>query len=239
MKYLSLPGSAGHHASTPDSAANSPTGDTELIALCMFDAFDPASQVSPFIGKWNGGTNKRQYMASYKTNGFAAFEWSTDGTGGTYAVSSTVDHTATLTADVKWWVRLTFDADPGTVTWYATTDDTDQLDPTAVTWGSAIGTDTSPAATSIFNSDTTAIAGGVNTFYFNGRLYRSVLLSGLGGSLAVDFNADDFTVGDSDTDTAVSSTGETWTINGANSEIIDDAPPAAGGSGNLLLLGVG
>lgn len=55
-----------------------------------------------------------------------------------------------------------------------------------------------------------------------------------GGTAVADFNADDFTVGDGATDTAEDSTGKTWTINGAGSEILSDSDRSG-----LLLLGVG
>ena len=50
------------------------------------------------------------------------------------------------------------------------------------------------------------------------------VFDGIDGILAADFNADDFRTNDSDTDTAVDSTGKAWTIHGASSIVLGGGP---------------
>lgn len=231
-QYLLIPGAAGHNASTPDSSANSPTGNFELMSRFLLGAWPPANQISPWPGKWNDGANQRQYMASIKTNFFGTFELSTDGTGGTYKVASTNNFEDDFNAATILWARVTFNATTGAIGWYVSDDQTQ--DYAAVTWGSAIGSDLITAG-GAFNGNTPLIVGGVNSFDFAGRLYRSLLHDGDSTVLA-DFNANDADLGDGASDTFNSATtGEEWTINGAGSVIAADTEAAGG----LLLLGVG
>ncbi len=85
----------------------------------------------------------------------------------------------------------------------------------------AVGSDVSPFRTS---TDTPSVGGNAN--FDNplaGRLYQVVVKSSIDGTTIAHFNANDFTLGDSDTATAADGTGKTWTINGVNSEIKADA----------------
>lgn len=59
------------------------------------------------------------------------------------------------------------------------------------------------------------------------NIRRVLFYDDIGGSPLADFNADDFTVGDSDGATAEDDTGNTWTIHGLGSVIVGPTPSAS------------
>jgi hypothetical protein len=118
------------------------------------------------------------------------------------------------------WLAWTLDVDNGAgdadLKCYYSSDTTE--DDTAVSW-TQVGTTVSlGSTTSIANGDSVLSAsrnaagahGSVG-----GKMYQDILLDDIGGSSAAHLNLNDFTAGDSDTDTAVAVTGETWTLHGA------------------------
>lgn len=243
VQWLSLPGTANHNATTPDHADLDVTGDIDIRVKVAMDDWTPATRQSP-VGKYESTGNQRSYWLGVETGGTLIFVWSPNGSTGDNRTSTA----AVPFADGEvGWIRATLDVDDAgnRVTRFYTSTDSTQ-DPGAVSW-TQLGLDRVQAGTTeIFASTENLEAGSVNggTEPVAGNLYVVAVYNGINGTLVGHFDADNFTVGDSDTDTAVDSTGKTWTINGANSVIEsggvsgslaeteeDDSLSAAGSSG--------
>lgn len=236
-KYLLVPASASHGATTPDTAALDIVGDIDLTARVLMDDWTPTS-ARGLIGKFTATGNQRSYLLRIATSGVVELVVTTDGTSGTVVTMVSTVGTG-LTNGTAQWIRGTLDVDDGggnrVANFYlggsGAAPSWVQLGTTVTTAG-AVAIFSGTALTRIGFAD----SGGTG---LGGRQYRGQIFNGIAGSLVADFNGADFTVGDTVTDTAVDSTGKTWTILGAGSFIEDDAPPAGGGHTNRLLLGVG
>lgn len=208
-EYLSLPGVAGNYASTPDSAANSVTGDLELIVRASLTDWTPAA-IATLIAKWNTTGNQRSYALSVNTDGTLNLSWSADGT----AVLSKNSTVATGFADgAIAWVRATLDVNNGAagndVKFYTSTD--------GVTWVQLGTTVTTAATTAVFNSTAVLEVGSMITGTSQlaiGRVYYASLLNGLAGPVAAVFDPGRAAAGAS---SLIAYTGETWTINTSGS----------------------
>ena len=225
--YLYLDGSDDHNATTPDANDLDITGDIDLRGKVALDDWTPTNGAS-VIGKQTFVGDNRCYRMVVTNSGRLQITWSEDGVN--LKTETLTDPLGYVDGSVK-WVRATLDVDNGAsgydVEWFESDDGT--------SWTS-LETRTTAGATSIFAGTNEVEVGSANNGAFQklvGRVYEAQILDGIGGTVVADFNADDLSVGDSDTDTAVDSTGKTWTINGASSVIESD------GVGNLLLLGVG
>src|SRR3990167_8959685 len=143
--YLSLPGSAGNNASTPDTAGNSIVGDMDIRMKLAADDWTPATQAMLFT-KWQAGAAaNRQFALSLNTDGTLILYWSADGSAGLNAASTAAVGAAN--GSIK-WVRATIDVDNGAVgrdIKFYTSDD-------GTTWTQLGTTVTQAGVTSIFNS---------------------------------------------------------------------------------------
>lgn len=205
VTHLRLPGVAGNYASTPDAAANSVTGDLELIVRAALIDWTPAIQAL-LISKWITSGNQRSYGLSVNTNGTLNLSWSADGT----AVISKDSTVATGIVDgaIK-YVRATLDVNNGAagndVKFY-TSDD-------GVVWTQLGSTVTTAGTTAVFDSTAVLEVGSFNAGATNlaiGRIYYASLVNGLGGSTVAAF---DPTRGTRGAGSLVALTGEIWTIN--------------------------
>lgn len=236
-QYLSLPGDVADYANTPDAAAIDIAGDQELIMLLRLADWTPASDMILVDKRESAIANKLTF--NYRTDGTVQFEWTETGPTNRSARSTTATGG---TAGEHLWLRSALDVDNGAggyeVKFYTSTDPVDTV-PGSVSWSQLGSTITGGATTDFVTTDATLKIGrhsdatGFNPL--TGDVFRFQYVDGLGGTVVADFDADDFDVGDTDTATAVDSAGRTWTLHGA-AEIQSEA---SGGSGNLLLLGVG
>lgn len=232
-QYLSLPGTAGHSATTPDHVDLRIVGDIDIRAYVRLPDWTPAIDTY-FIGKY-GASGNFGYRVLVETTGVLSARISANGTANSVQNDSTA--ATAITDNTLHWVRWTLDVDNGAsgydLKFYkGGTADT----PSWVQLGTTI---VGGAATSIFAStDLVRIAAIQSGTTYQMHIYRAQIRAGIDGVLVADFNAADFTLGAVGGATAVDSTGKTWTINGASSVIQDDAP-AGGGHTNRLLLGVG
>ncbi len=212
--HLDLPGTGGHFAETPDHASLDITGDIRLIADVSLADVTPAVE-ERLIFKWSG--TERSYGMAIGTTGLVRIQWSTNGVDQPVLSSSVA---IPYVADQRFQVRADFDVDAGAsdkeVTFFT------RLPGEAwVQLGSVIN----QAGTTSIHSGTEALSVGASDGGgfggVEGQLYAAQVFDGIGGSptLVADFNANDFSIGDSDTDTAVDSTGKTWTIRGTGSFI--------------------
>ncbi len=207
---LDSPGTSGHNATTPDAPKFGSIGDLSLRGFAVLKDWTPAVD-NRFIAKWGGD---RSYHFGVGTSGVLRIGYSTDGTN-EFGIDSSV--AATFTNGVLGGIRADFDVDAGAtdheVTFF-----------TAVGLGKPwvqLGTVINNAGVVTINSGTDVLEVGASDNggfgQVDGRISNGQVFDGIvGGTLVGHFNAEDFAVGDGDTDTAVAATGETWTLNGTD-----------------------
>lgn len=217
--YLLLDGSSGCYASTPDSTANSITGDIDLRADVALDDWTPTGDAT-MVAKHTSTGNQRSYLLRVTSGGNLQLYRNPDGTAPSAVfVNSTV---STGFADgSRHWVRATLDVDDGAgnnvVKFYTS--------PDGVTWTQLGATVTTAGVASIFNSTSIIQVGAFDTTgsLWAGKVYRAQILNGIDGTLAVDFNLDQVKKGATGFSTP---TGEEWTVNGtAKIRQVDDSFP--------------
>ena len=220
--YLDLPGVAGNYASTPDSAANSITGDLDLRVLVAMDDWTPAAN-SMLLAKF-AGAGARSFQFFVITTGTIRLFTFADGTNNDAGQASSVS--AGFTDGSAHWVRVTRDAASGALNYYESNDY--NPDARSGTWtliGSANRTST-PG--SVFDS-AQPVEVGTSTngtgFASSGKVYRAQIFNGIDGALAVDFNPADGGPG-SPTSWVSAATREAWTVNQSGA---DPAKVVAGG----------
>ncbi len=219
-KYLYLPGVAGNYASTPDSAANSITGDIDIRARVAPADWTPAA-AQAIVGKDSGATTaNRSYLFYLNTDGTLHLLWSTNGQdAGSFDKASTVA-TGFTDGDSR-WVRAVLDVNNGAagndVKFYTAADSA--TEPTS--WTQLGTTVTTAGNTSIFDGNGVLDIGArtsSGTLQFSGKIYRASIYSTIGGTTpVVDFNASDAT--DGAASFVSQTTGETWTINGTGARL--------------------
>ncbi|MDO8597795.1 MAG: hypothetical protein Q7R45_14385 [Sulfuricaulis sp.] len=204
--YLSLPGTAGNYASTPDSAANSVVGDLDLKVRAALDDWTPAA-TSTLLNKWTTTGNQRAYMLQVLAGGTLRLSWSANGTA-VIAKDSTV--ATGVTDATRKWVRATLDVDNGAVgndvKFYTSDDGAD--------WTQLGTTVTTAATTAVFDSTAALILGGNDagaTERLTGKVYSAEVRNGIDGSVVAAFNPFRDAPGNVDAFTAY--TGGVWTIN--------------------------
>lgn len=213
VAYLSLPGSAGNFASTPDSAATSVTGDLDIrLELAANVWTDPSVIQHVFSKNSLAASNfswKFELLSSAFGNGLVNFQTSPNGVDATNHFS-TASHG--FADGAVGWLRVTLDVDNGaaghTVTFYKSLDN-------GLTW-QVIG---APVVTvgviALFDSATPLSVGGhdgTDVGSMIGKVYYAELRNGIAGPVAAKFDA---ARGVTDSAKVVSDTGEIWTINTA------------------------
>lgn len=211
-QYLSLPGTSGNYASTPDTAANSITGDIDVRVNAALVDWTPSGN-NTLMSKYTATGNQRSWRFDVATTtGRLRIITSVDGTGDTKNLSSTAGVPATDGQEI--WCRATLDVDDGggnaVAKFYTSIND-------GVTWTQLGTTVTSATTTSIFDSTAVVAIGALTNGtdqIATGKILRAQLFNGIDGSLVVDFNAQDGVTGRGPLTSK--NTGEVWTINGAN-----------------------
>lgn len=232
-RYLYLPGVAGNYASTPDSVANSITGDIDIRVRVALDDWTPAT-IMGLIGKRTDPAN-RSFRFNIDTGGTPALFWSADGSTELAAGCSAATG---ITDGVAAWVRVTLDVDDGAgnrVIKFYTAEDS-ATEPTS--WAQLGNTVTTAGTTSIFNGNAVVEIGSAlsgTTHLAKSRTYRAIIKSGIDGTTVVDFNPAD--ASDGATSFASSATGETWTVNSSGSlpaQIVGRASALFNGTSHYL-----
>ena len=213
--FLSLPGTAGHYASTPDTAANSITGDIAFAVKARCVDYTIATNQT-FVSKYTGGDVAWMFEQSTASN-VLRFYCSVDGTAVSGPTSS-VGHTFADNTTGYFGVKRI--AATGVVTFYTSTD--------GATW-TPLGTPQASTAGALFNStrplEIGSWASGAGQM-LNGSVFEVCIYNGIppifGGAGSatpvVDFNPDRDAATPTGTITS-STTGEVWTINGASSVV--------------------
>lgn len=210
---LSLPGTSGNYASTPDTGVLDITGDIDLRADATVDAWvsgTPSGELDYLISKYNtSGVNQRAYALRLSTTGQLQMVWSNDGTA---SIARTATVMPTPDPDTgRLAVRATLDVDNGasghTVTFYTAP----TLDGPWVQLGATVVTATT---TSIFSSTAALIAGAIDAGTGGltpGFIHAAEVRSGIGGTVVAN---PDFESKADGTTSFADGAGRTWTVSG-------------------------
>lgn len=197
VTHLRLPGVAGNYASTPDSAANSVTGDLELrVKVSLVRWLNPSANQA-LISKLSAA-GQWSYDFYVDTAGKLALLTSPDGSASSVGTSTVVTG---LTDGSAKWLRVTRTFVTGVIGFYMADD--------GVNW-TQLGTNVSNTPGTIFNS-TSELRVGVDLAanpHTAGRFYYADVRGG--GIVVAVF---DPTLGARGASSFVALTGETWTIN--------------------------
>jgi hypothetical protein len=204
---VTLNGVAGTYVSTPDSVANSITGDIDIRVKAALADWTPAD--ANFLISKTDSAVIYSYGLAVQPTGTMSLVWSGDGSTLKVATSSVA---VSVTDGATKWVRVTLDVDNGAAgqdVYFYTSDD-------GVSW-TQLGTKQTVATVgAIFNGTQPvrigAVYSGGATYPLSGKIYQAQIYNGINGTLAVDFNAARYSGGGT---TLTGSTGETWTLNGS------------------------
>jgi hypothetical protein len=208
--YLSLPGTAGHYASTPDSAAASVTGDIDIRVKCALTDWTPAL-TNCLVAK-DDGVGQRSYNFNVQASGALRFFYTNNGNSavGRIADSSAIN---TFAASETKWVRVTYASATGKVNFYYSSDGS--------TW-TPLGIEQTITSGAIHDGTAIVELGSQETGTTNrltGAIFSAQIYNTIGGTTpVVDFNPHRDATTPTGTITSYT-TGEIWTINGASSVV--------------------
>lgn len=203
---LTLPGTSGNYANTPDHTSLDITGDIDISADVAPDDWTPAANQT-FVSKAAG--SNWGYHFGLRTTGVLRLTWSVAGTT-TVAIDSTVGTGAANGARLA--VRVTFDVDNGSNQRVAIFYTAPSIDGPWTQLGSTV---TQSTATSIFNSSRPLEIGAYNNGTLDrlpGRVYAVVVRNGINGTVVANPRFIDQADGAT---SFVDSTGKTFTIIGS------------------------
>ena len=208
--FLDLPGSTGHRATTPDVPAFNLVDTFFVGAFATFADWSTTRQ--NVYTHWEQVGNKRSWILRLTALGALQVRASDDGITNEGVASPNLGN---ADGSSHWFG---FDFNAGFIRFYK--GGTDRDNPV---WVELSGSSSLPTVTTVNDTDVPMEVGANNGGIgdpVSGKIHKTVLYSDLSRStLEAAFDANDFSPGDSDTDTAVDSTGKTWTINGVNSVI--------------------
>jgi hypothetical protein len=212
-------GIANSHASCPDSAALSFTGDIDIRMKVRLPDWTPAV-TNTLAAKYHTTGNQRSWLFQVNTTGLLQFIWSPNGTSPS-ALTKTSTVAAGFADGAVGWVRVTLDVDNGAsgndVKFYTSTDGS--------SWTQLGSTVTTATATSIFDSTAVVEVGAFSsgtTDFLLGDVYSLAVYDGIAGTLRA---SPDFAAQSAGTTSFNDAQGNTWTV-GAQAAI---AVPATTG----------
>lgn len=201
-----LPGSSGDFFSTPDSAVSSITSDIDIQIRAAAADWTTTETI---LSKWEETGFQKSYLFQISSTGALRLFLSEDGAVTLGPATSSV--VTGFSDDSLHWIRVTWDEATGDVDFFTSDDDTD--DSTAVSW-TALGTTQTLSPSGIFDSTADVEIGSHNSgtaVNFDGAVSRASILNGIGGTLVVDFNPQNYRGGSTFPSTL---TEEVWTLNG-------------------------
>lgn len=197
--------SAGDYFSTPDSVANSITGDITLIVQAGLTDWTP-STINVLMSK-DGVSSNRSYALTVQTTGIIRFNYSLNGTS-LVSINSSV--APSFIDGNKYHVAVEREVSTGKVRFYTSNDH--------ITW-TQFGTEQTGTSGNIYNGTAQVEFGNLaaSSYALVGKIYESEAYAGLyitNPSAAVmkySFDPGDWVSGSSFTS---KETGEVWTLNG-------------------------
>lgn len=197
-----MPGTNGNYVSTPDSVANSITGDIDMRLKVNLTDWTPtlAGLVSKYV----------DFQQSWRWYAFTTgvqIDISANGSSDTGAIGPSPGYTDGTTG----WIRVTWRKSDRRTQFFTSADGT--------SWTQS-GTNQTTSGSGIFNSTSALVLGsldsGGSNFNLNGRIYYFELRDGIDGTIVAKFDPTAVTrTGTRTPNTWVSDTGETWTVNGS------------------------
>jgi hypothetical protein len=224
VTVLTLPGTSGNYASTPDSAAVSVTEDFDIRVKISLADWTPANRFF-FLSKWRFLSNQRSYRFGLEaTNGIPLWvltsNGATDGTGilaNTQANGLGSDVPTGFANGTAHWVRVTHDRTGASVsTSFYTSDDYNPATETG-TWNQLGASQTWPSGFAVTNTVADLEIGATNATANDtaSTIYYAELRSAVNGTIVAKYDPSGVTkLGTRNPATLVASTGETWTMNG-------------------------
>lgn len=211
MRWLDLPGTTGNRSTTPDSAAVSVTGDLDLRIDAALVSW--ASGLSQHFFAKNSGTPNISYDFILQGSGVLQATISQDGSTSPVNVASTV--AIGFTAGSRGWARVTVDIDNGAggvdVKFWKSTDY--NADTGTGSWTQIGTTRTVAGALTNIKDGAAQVSVGANNAgtgnLLNGKVYRTLIYSGIDGSRVADFNPN---LASDGATSVVAATGETWSL---------------------------
>lgn len=201
---LSLPGSAGNYASTPTGP--SITADIDVRIRVALADWTPSSNMIP-IAKWPTASN-RSYRILLLTSGNVQFDCSSDGLS---ADMGSGGFASGFSDGTTGWLRGTRIKSTGVTSIYKSTDGS--------SW-TLLGSATVSPGTAIHNGSSAVEVGSLfegSTLPLNGTVRYAEIRSGIDGTVVAKFDPSGVAIlGTRNPTSFVSSTGETWTINGSS-----------------------
>lgn len=205
--YLTLDGTSGTKASTPDTAALDITGDIDIQFEFSPTTWNDGTE-SELLGKWNTTGNQRSWYVTGGNTGTLTLHWSTNGTNDN-TVSCTINDLNT--PDARKAFRITLDVNNGSGGYTATFYGADSINST---WQQFEQVVTTSGTTSIFSSTANLEIGDISSIAgtpFNGNFYSVKILDGIGGTEVAN---PDFTAQSVGLTSFTDAAGRTWTLAG-------------------------
>lgn len=201
---LSLPGTAGSGASTPDNAVLDITGDISLRAEVSPTSWASASYQA-VIAKWNATGNQLAYRLAISPTGGIQIAWSPDGTTG---AALGMESAVAAASSGRLAIRADLDVNNGaagrTATFYTA--------PSLAGPWTLLDTQITAGVTSIFSS-TAIVEVGINTsgvaVPFAGVIHAAAIHNSAGTVVA----NPNFTIQQNHDTSFVDDAGRTWTVN--------------------------
>jgi hypothetical protein len=225
---LYLPGISGNYASTPDSVATSITGSIDIRCRVALDDWTPAVNAT-IIAKYDTAGNQRSYRLQIQnTSGEPRFLISADGIA---LVNVGANASPSVSDGNKLWLRVTFDATSGDVTFYT---GGEGLTPTWVQLGDVAASGINSLFDNTIALEVGSNAAGTNSLAI-GTFYRAQVLNGINGTLVFDADFTDLTVAEVQAAAFIEDSTEAATVTLNGNDWIYVRPSGDG----LLLLEVG
>ena len=202
-EYLSLPGTAGDYASTPDSAAISITGDLDLRIKVAMDDWTPVANQS-FFSKFVSVTDDA-YLVRMLAGGTLTFRYSS---GGVDSGEKQATALTGFTDGTPHWLRVVHDVDNGAagsdVKFYTSID--------GIVWTQLGATVTTGAVVARPDNAAVMLLGehGPGTTMLAGKIYYAEIRNGIDGTVVAKFDPREGVVA---AVAFTSGSGEAWTIN--------------------------
>lgn len=176
--YLYLPGVTGQHASTPDSAALSVTGNIDIRVRVTLDNWTPAG-IGALLSKWLSTGNQLSYTFQINTAGNLRLAASTDGsTFATQSSSVSLTTLAPVNGVTVLWLRATRRSSDGRVQFFTASGAL--TNPSSGDW-TQLGIDRTDTVGAIFDSTADVYVGATSEGATTtaGKFYRAIIYSDL------------------------------------------------------------
>lgn len=221
--YAWLPGVSGNNFTTPNATANQITGDIDIKVYVNYNNNGSAQFL---VSKTQTALTNHGYDFGIENSNALYYQQSRSSSFN--SCNSSVGIGASYTG----WVRMTRVSSTGLVTFFTSTD--------GATW-TQLGTTFTLFSGTLDNPSSSVVVGS----YFNGGsvlrgvISRATISNSINGSAVVDFNPASYNRATSQT-SWTSSTGETWTLNTANTnnalkaEVVDRTMVMGNGSSHFL-----